>query len=488
MDTTTGEKRVPSLGFRWLILITSATTYALIVLGGIVRATESGDACPDWPRCRGELIPPLESSVLIEFSHRLLASVVGLLIVATAVVAWRERHRAPVIFWGAAACVALVGGQIVLGGLTVLNDLPSNLVMAHLALAATLLATLLTLTLVSFASEPAERPPSAERASAASFRNLAVVAALAMFALMLTGSYVSGSGAGLAFRDWPLFDGRLLPEGGRLAMIHATHRLAALLVGLLVVATAVVAWRERHRAPIIFWGATAAVALVGGQIVLGGLTVLNDLPSSLVMAHLALAALLLAMLLTLTLVSFASEPAERPAAAEGASAASFRNLAIVAAVATFALMLTGSYVSGSGAGLAFRDWPLFNGQLLPEGGRLAMIHATHRLAALLVGLLLAYVAVRAWRSQQRTPIVMGTAFALALYVAQALVGAANVWTMLQPAAIVAHLALAVALWSTLVAVAVLAHGPALERTLASAGEGSPWPADSGAVAAARGQS
>ena len=334
MDTTAGDKRVPSLGFRWLILITSVTTFALVVLGGVVRATESGDACPDWPRCRGELIPPLESAVLIEFSHRLLASVVGLLVVATAVVAWRERHRAPVIFWGAAACVALVGGQIVLGGLTVLNDLPSNLVMAHLALAATLLATLLTLTLVSFASEPAERPPSAERASAASFRNLAVVAALAMFALMLTGSYVSGSGAGLAFRDWPLFDGRLLPEGGRLAMIHATHRLAALLVGLLV----------------------------------------------------------------------------------------------------------------------------------------------------------AYVAVRAWRSQQRTPIVLGTVFALALYVAQALVGAANIWTLLQPAAMVAHLALAVALWATLVAVAVLAHQPALERMTARAGEAAPWPTDGGAVAAARGQS
>ena len=331
MDTTAGEKSMPSLGFRWLILITSVTTFALVVLGGVVRATESGDACPDWPRCRGELIPPLESAVLIEFSHRLLASVVGLLVVATAVVAWRERHRAPVIFWGAAAAVALVGGQIVLGGLTVLNDLPSSLVMAHLALAALLLATLLALTLVSFASE-------------------------------------------------------------------------------------------------------------------------------------------------------------RQAAAEGASAASFRNLAVVAAVATFALMLTGSYVSGSGAGLAFRDWPLFNGQLLPEGGRLAMIHATHRLAALLVGLLLAYVAVRAWRSQQRTPIVLGTAFALGLYVAQALVGAANVWTMLQPAAIVAHLALAVALWATLVGVSVLAYGPALERTLAQAGESSIWPAEGGAVAAARGRS
>ena len=133
-------------------------------------------------------------------------------------------------------------------------------------------------------------------------------------------------------------------------------------------------------------------------------------------------------------------------------------LAIFAALATFGLMLTGSYVSGSGAGLAFRDWPLFNGQLMPEGGRLAMIHAGHRMAAAGVGLLIVYVAVRAWREQRwHRPVLVTTLFALALYGAQVMVGAANIWTLLQPSASATHLALAVALWATLVTASLLAH-------------------------------
>jgi heme A synthase len=138
-------------------------------------------------------------------------------------------------------------------------------------------------------------------------------------------------------------------------------------------------------------------------------------------------------------------------------------------------MLTGSYVSGSGAGLAFDDWPLFNGSFMPDGGRLAMIHATHRFAALAVGIVLAYLAYRAMRSGYK-PVLHGSLFALVLYVAQALVGAANIWTLLQPSAVAAHVALAAALWATLVIVAYFsqrAAGAPLLRVSQHASEARP---------------
>jgi len=283
--------------FRWLVLATIVATYGLIVVGGIVRATGSGDACPDWPRCHGELIPPLERDVLIEFSHRLLASLVGVLVLATAFGAWRWQRHNPIVRWGSLATVGLVGAQVVLGGVTVLSDLPSSMVMAHLALASMILAVLIG---VAFAALPAldvERRPEAARA--ASFRNIALVSALATLALMLSGSYVSGSGAGLAFRDWPLFDGSLMPEGGRLAMIHATHRFLAGAVGLLLAFVAVRAWQWGYR-PAVAMSSVAFVLYVA-QAMVGAANIWTLLQPAASGAHLALAVLLWAALVSMTL-------------------------------------------------------------------------------------------------------------------------------------------------------------------------------------------
>ncbi len=238
-------------------------------------------------------------------------------------------------------------------------------------------------------------------------------------------------------------------------MIEFSHRLLASVVGVLILAVLIVAWRTYRNNHAIVWGSALAFVMVIAQAILGGATVLNELPANLVMAHLALASALLALLMVLAFVSWGST---LPTVQRNADSASFRNLAVVAAIATFGLMLTGSYVAGSGAGLAFRDWPLFDGQLVPDGGRLAMIHATHRFVAAAIGLLIGYVALRAWQTQRRDRVLVAVSLAaFGLVLLQAFVGAVNVWTLLEPAARAAHLALAVALWAMMVGVTLFAH-------------------------------
>lgn len=303
--------------FRWLALATCAATYALIVLGGVVRVTGAGDACPDWPRCHGELLPPLERDVLIEFSHRLVASLVGLLVVATALVAWRGQRRPPVARWGSLLAVGLVVAQIILGGVTVLNDLSSNLVTAHLALASALLATLVVVTLAALAS-----PDTSSRRSAQTvgLRNLVAFSALAVFALMLTGSYMTGSGASVAFTDWPLFDGQLWPEGGRPAMIHATHRLAAALVGVLLAYVTVRAWRTEHAGPVAL-GTALALGLYVAQVFVGAANLWTELQPAARTAHLALAVAVWAVLVGITALSQRALQGAPDAVREGTAAA-----------------------------------------------------------------------------------------------------------------------------------------------------------------------
>src|SRR6202171_4034578 len=109
--------------FRALSVATALVTYALVVLGGVVRVSGSGLACPDWPLCHGRLLPPLELHSIIEYSHRTTASLASTLIVVTALVAWLALQRRRGLLIPATVAVGLLGGQVVVGGVTVVLGL-----------------------------------------------------------------------------------------------------------------------------------------------------------------------------------------------------------------------------------------------------------------------------------------------------------------------------------------------------------------------------
>jgi heme A synthase len=263
---------------------TAATcTYLLIVLGAIVRITGSGLGCGEhWPLCNGRLLPPLDVPTLIEYTHRLVAALVSVMVGLLAGTAWWLRRAA-----GAAALAGANGPmttattgptrpsrapyialgllilQVALGAVTVELRLPPWTVILHLGTAMLLLATLL----VAARGEPVAWPAGA-----------GVVALLLAFVTVLFGALTANLGAASACLGFPLCNGQLAPAGNAPQHIHWTHRLLAY---TLVAYTVWWAARARPR------GAWAVVAVVLLQVGVGAAMVLFALPRPLQAAHVA---------------------------------------------------------------------------------------------------------------------------------------------------------------------------------------------------------
>jgi heme A synthase len=139
-------------------------------------------------------------------------------------------------------------------------------------------------------------------------------------------------------------------------------------------------------------------------------------------------------------------------------------LAWLTAAGVFVLLGVGAYVRGEGAGLAFRDWPLMGGRPIPHLSHLSLaLHFAHRSLALAVFVVALVFILAAWRARaERTAVTRLALVVAGLFVAQILVGAANVWSNLAPAAVTAHVAVAGLLWGTVVAAAEASRLPAAQ--------------------------
>ena len=268
--------------FRALTVATAIVTYALVVLGGVVRVSGSGLGCPDWPLCHGRLLPPLDLHAIIEYSHRTTASLASALIVLTAVVAWLAWRKRRDIVIPATVALGLLVVQVVLGAITVRLELPPMIVLAHLATAMALLAAV-CVTAVA-ASTPRPTTP-VDRASVP----LARAAAAGTYLLILSGSLVVGSGASGSCNAWPLCGGGFSLTFEGYPAIQLLHRGLAAVVGVLVIVS-LFGLLNRHRATRAVRATVAlTLAALAFQVAVGAAVVTLHLPAALRGLHLALA-------------------------------------------------------------------------------------------------------------------------------------------------------------------------------------------------------
>ncbi len=256
----------------------AAATYLLIVLGAVVRITGSGLGCGDhWPLCNGHLFPPLgDIGTVIEWSHRLVAALVSVLVAGLAGQTWLLRRGARSTEQYAPdrtsyVALGLLVLQVLLGAVTVKLELPPWTVILHLGTAMLLLATLLV----------AARGPVGAQHAAPLPAPLPVPLLALAFVTVLFGALTANLGAAAACTGFPLCNGELWPSAGGLALVQWVHRLLAYALAAYV---AVWALRTPGRAP------KALLGLVGLQVAVGAATVLLGLPAGLQAAHVAVGA------------------------------------------------------------------------------------------------------------------------------------------------------------------------------------------------------
>ncbi|HYZ93523.1 MAG TPA: heme o synthase [Actinomycetota bacterium] len=284
------------------------------------------------------------------------------------------------------------------------------------------------------------------------FRRLAFVVLGATLTLTSVGALVRATGSGLGCRDeWPKCAGGWIAPGDYKGIIEYSHRAAAGIVIVLVIASVVAARRWTRGSNKYFVLSLASLGTLLFQAGLGRSVVTSGLHAALVTAHFAVA-LALVGLTTWTAAAADAAVAGRPPASP-VERGMFR-MSVGALVALVPLLGVGAYVREKGAGLAFADWPLMNGRLVPSfSAPGSTLHFTHRVLALLVAAHLVVLLVRARRDERRGVRLLAF-LGGGLFAAQAGIGAANVWTKLNPAAVVGHGSLAFLTWSAFVALVV----------------------------------
>lgn len=290
------------MSFRKLAVSSLIATFALIAIGALVRSTGSGLGCStSWPDCSGSLIPDFtDHHVVIEFTHRVVAGIVMILIGTLAVKAYRARDRVPNLFLPSAAAFGLVLVQALLGALVVKLELEAGSVVIHLSAALSLFALLLYINFLALERSVTELEPTDDDVA-----KRARWAAGSVFLLMLVGSYMSGiEGAGRAVSDWPLMGGRLVPNLGSEEMaMHFLHRLLAAAVGVFLFVVLMGVIRRRGEMATAARLAHTVLGLFAVEIMIGALNVWTDLNALIVVSHLAVGTLIWGSLVTMALVT-----------------------------------------------------------------------------------------------------------------------------------------------------------------------------------------
>lgn len=339
--------------FRHFLLISALVTYAVIVLGVLVRVSD-GQGCPDWPTCYGTWVAPVQTSALLDYLHRAMTVLAGFFTLSALVWARRSYRSARLIFIPLLFSAIALIFEVAISAVGILGMFPPALEsILHLGLAFVIFG----LQLLAVSAAYQVQIPKFMRFRAP-FTRLSLITFFAISLLLLSGTFVSVSGATNYCEGWPLCN----PDG-ILGWLNLMHRAIVLISGVLVGYLFIRAWQTQRSHPAILVSATANGILFLAQALMGAVEVAQGFPPHLLALHTATSA---AVFATTTLTVVLSGLAARTSESEQLEQIEWRNrsakqmlkdlLLLTKPIVVLLLLVT----TFAGMVIGARTWPSFS--------------------------------------------------------------------------------------------------------------------------------
>ncbi|WP_286886843.1 COX15/CtaA family protein [Aneurinibacillus sp. UBA3580] len=279
------------MGYR-LPFVTTIATFLLLIAGALVVGFDAGLACSDWPLCNGHIIPPLEGKIIIEYTHRLLSTGIGFLMLANLYFAWRKRKESPIVLKLVLLSFVLLLFVAVLGGINVLKKLPPGFTAMDTSFAILLFSTFVVLTGVTLANFRKKQGEFREDRQVRAMFKPALIAAIAIYIEYVLGAFIKHSDAGQVWVNGKI---NLLNNIISTPAIATTLMYVHVFATLLIVFSSLWLYFYARLRKVMKNQAVTLLILLALQPITGFITVVAHLAVITNVIHMAIAALMMAL-------------------------------------------------------------------------------------------------------------------------------------------------------------------------------------------------
>ncbi|GGH74350.1 cytochrome c oxidase assembly protein subunit 15 [Pullulanibacillus pueri] len=270
---------------RILGVLTSLGMLIVVIMGAIVTNTGSELGCGHhWPLCYGQVVPDTSNKeTFIEFSHRAVSALAGLLIVILSVWAWIRLTKVKGVKFLSICSVFFVVLQGLLGAAAVIWDQSSIVLALHFGISLISFASVLLLTVIIF--EETKASGSIHPRTGMGMRVNQTLLIIYTYIVVYSGAFVRHTDSALGCPDFPLCTGQVIPDLYSRAGVQFGHRVLAGILALWILITFLYALIRLRHERWLFWGSLIAILSVIGQATSGVFVVLTQLNLTFLLLH-----------------------------------------------------------------------------------------------------------------------------------------------------------------------------------------------------------